>query len=217
MLPKSFGGKRLNLSKETWAEISKKALPLDQGFDESDYLLEEIEKYLADYVVGIRKEALGQRRDRQQRGQLELLDPGHFHGDERVVHPDADLDLLQFAGGLDRGLDARPGAGQLQLRDQHLGRHPGAQPFYDVTPGVLNDVRIAQPDTSISQGPTNLTLAAVTVGPGSYVLQIVGSSTVSTVQQAVVNPVPEPATLVSAAGAAAFGLMVLRRNRRRPA
>ena len=94
---------------------------------------------------------------------------------------------------------------------------PGSQPFYDVTPDALNNVRIAQPDTSISQGPTDLTLAAVTVGPGSYVLQIVGSSTVSTVQQAVVNPVPEPATLVSAAGAAAFGLMVLRRNRRRPA
>ncbi len=94
----------------------------------------------------------------------------------------------------------------------------GANPFYDVTPVALNNVQVSQPDSTLIQGPTNLTLSSVTVGPGSYVLAIVGSSTVSATQLTPVFPtavVPEPATLVSAATAFLLGLVQLRRMRRR--
>jgi len=93
----------------------------------------------------------------------------------------------------------------------------GALPIYDVTPAELNNVRIAQPDATFNQGPTALTLAAVTLGPGSYVLQIIGDSTVSTTQLAPGVSVPEPSTLASAAGAVFFGLAYLRRTRRKAA
>ena len=96
----------------------------------------------------------------------------------------------------------------------------GSQPFFDLKPGVLNNERIAQPDTTFSQGPTNLANTSfTTVGPGTYVLQIVSNTTVSTTQLVPVPPaataVPEPATLISAAGAALFGLAYLRRTSRK--